>query len=328
MNYIGIDIGGTKCVAILGEESGGTWKIKEKIMFNTAGKTPANVLTKFDSFIKKITSEYKIEGIGISCGGPLDSKNGVILSPPNLPGWDEVRITEHFQSQWGIKTFLQNDANACALAEWKYGAGKDCKDMVFLTFGTGLGAGIIANGRLICGASNMAGEVGHIRLRKTGPVGYGKHGSFEGFCSGGGIAQLGVAAINAELKNGRSPKLLSVVNGDTKQITAKLIGNLADGGDDLCLRIYEKCGTMLGEGLSIIIDLLNPEAIVLGSIYMRSEHLLRAAAMRVIEKEALSYSRKACELRPAELGERLGDIAALSVATGEFKGVYNDGKTY
>ena len=318
MKYIGLDIGGTKCATTLGEESGGGWRIEERNRFETAGKTPAQALDAFDRFIEKATVSHEVGGIGISCGGPLDSREGVILSPPNLPGWDAVRIVEHLQSTWGIATRLQNDANACAVAEWKYGAGKGCENMVFLTFGTGLGAGIIANGKLVCGANDMAGELGHIRLRRHGPVGYGKVGSFEGFCSGGGIAQLGAAAVEAALKKGQTPRLLAEADGDVRKLTAKLIGDLADEGDRLSIQVYEKCGRMLGEGLSIVIDLLNPERIVMGGVYMRSEHLLRGPAMRIIEREALSYGRTVCRLCAAGLGEQLGDVAALSVATGAF----------
>ena len=316
MKYIGLDIGGTKCAATMGEVINGIWQVYEKYQFETAGNTPAQVLELFNGFIQKATNSYEIGGIGISCGGPLDSHKGIILSPPNLPGWDQIEIVRHFQTKWGIPTYLQNDANACAVAEWKYGAGKGCENMVFLTFGTGLGAGIIANSRLYCGSTDMAGELGHIRLLRRGPVGYGKAGSFEGFCSGSGIAQMGVAAVQSARQKGKIPLLYTAAEGDFRNITAKLIGDLADEGDPLCLQIYRKCGRMLGMGLSIVMDILNPEVIVIGGVYMRSEHLLRESAMKVIKREALVYSRKACRLLPAALGESIGDLAALSVACG------------
>ena len=128
--------------------------------------------------------------IGITCGGPLDSKKGLIMSPPNLPKWDKIPITKIIEDNFNVPVFLQNDANACALAEWRFGAGKGTNNMIFLTFGTGLGAGLILDGRLYAGTNNLAGEIGHIRLAKDGPLGYDKKGSFEGFCSGAGIARL------------------------------------------------------------------------------------------------------------------------------------------
>ena len=145
-----------------------------------------------------------MQAIGVSCGGPLNSRTGVVQSPPNLPGWDDVPIVKILEDAFGIPAFLQNDANACALVEWKYGAGRGCENMVFLTMGTGMGAGVIADGRLLRGARDMAGEVGHLRLEKDGPVGYGKAGSFEGFTSGGGIARLAAGLRREWEKEGRS----------------------------------------------------------------------------------------------------------------------------
>ena len=318
MFYIGLDIGGTKCAAVLGEQKNEEMTIIKKVRFDTYPNTPKQLIEKFDAFIAEVAGNHKIQGIGISCGGPLDSGAGVILSPPNLPGWNDIEIVSHFKNKWNINTYLQNDANACAVAEWKFGAGKGYENVVFLTFGTGLGAGLILNGRLYSGSSDMAGEAGHIRLTKSGPVGYGKPGSFEGYCSGGGIAQLGKAAVEKQLKNGSEPLLFRKAGRDMNKITAKLIGDLAESGDGFSKKIYAECGKKLGEGLSIIIDILNPQLIIMGSIYTRSEALLKAHALKVIEKETLIYSRSACRLAVSALGEQIGDIAALSVATGLF----------
>jgi glucokinase len=189
--YIGLDIGGTKCAVVAGDTS---FNIKKKISFETnTSRGYKAILDELSMNIKELMSEFpgsNLKRIGISCGGPLDSKKGMIYSPPNLPGWDSVPITSIFSDQFGVETALQNDANACALAEWMMGAGIGTSNMIFLTFGTGMGAGLILNGRLYSGTNDLGGEVGHIRLDKTGPVGYGKAGSFEGFCSGGGIARM------------------------------------------------------------------------------------------------------------------------------------------
>lgn len=196
-NLIGLDIGGTKCAVLLGQLTGnGEIKVLDKVVYATAEyATPDKMLPQLKFGISDLLKKNKlvygdISSIGISCGGPLDSKRGVVLSPPNLPGWDEVYIVKYFEDQLSIPTAVQNDANACALAEWKFGAGRGTQNMIFLTFGTGLGAGLIIDGRLYSGTNDNAGEVGHIRLDNFGPVGYGKTGSFEGFCSGGGIANL------------------------------------------------------------------------------------------------------------------------------------------
>lgn len=303
-HYIGIDIGGTKTAVLYGDEDGNILK-KEKFPTTTVEETLERI---FDA----VGRMGECKSIGISCGGPLDAKAGVILSPPNLPDWDHIAITDMLTERFGVPAYLCNDADACALAEWRYGAGKGTQHMIFLTFGTGLGAGLILNGKLYSGACGMAGEVGHIRLAADGPVGFGKAGSFEGFCSGGGIARLGKAIIAEELKKGNAVAFLP--DGNLDLVTAKLLGDAAEQGDELAKRIYRESAEKLGMGLSFLIDIFNPERIVIGSVFARSEELFRETMEAVIEREALEQSRKLCRVVPAALGERIGDVAALSVA--------------
>ncbi len=316
----GFDVGGTKCAVVLGEfTSDGTIQILGKKRFATADfRNPEACLLEMCRLFEELIAELKISkesvcGIGISCGGPLDSVRGIVQSPPNLPGWDDIPAVAIVEKQTSLRAKLENDANACALAEWKFGAGRGTSDMVFLTFGTGLGAGIIANGRLLSGRSGMAGECGHIRLAPSGPVGYGKTGSFEGFCSGGGIAQLGRFRAEEALKAGK-PLAWCKSSDDLPSVSAKVIGDAAENGDADALAVYEESGRRLGEGLSILIDILNPERIVIGSIFARSENLLRPAMERVIVAEALPQSSAVCEVVPAQLGEAIGDIASLAIA--------------
>jgi glucokinase len=195
----------------------------------------------------------------------------------------------------GAPCFLENDANACALAEWYWGAGKGCRDMVFLTFGTGLGCGLILNGQLYRGACDLAGEVGHIRILEDGPEGYGKRGSWEGCCSGGGISRM-----------------YEEITG--RQETGKYICNAAEQGDKEALKVIESCAFYLGRGIALLVDILNPQRIIIGSIFMRSEKLFRRIMEEAAKKEALSASWKSCKIFPAKLGEFLGDRAALGVA--------------
>ena len=298
MYKIGIDIGGTKCAVVLGNITGSDAHFLEKSFFPTIKDggyeaTLAKIEQETDKLLANAgLSPGDIESIGISCGGPLDNKAGVILSPPNLPGWDNIRICERFGNTYKIKTVLENDANACALAEWKFGAGKDknLKNVIFLTFGTGFGAGLILDGKLYAGTNGMAGEIGHIRAAKDGPVGYGKAGSYEAFCSGAGIAKLA--------NNGMS---------------AKDIAQAARNGDEKALEIYKTSGEYLGFALSMLIDLLNPEMIIIGSIFARCEDLLRESCEKIINCEALEYSRKVCEVVPAVLGDDIGLYAALAL---------------
>ena len=302
---LGIDIGGTKCAVIKGDKGG---KIIDKIKFKTTGfeETLENIL-------KAAGEMGKADAIGISCGGPLNSKKGIIMSPPNLPGWDIVEIVKIFEDRFGTPTAVQNDANACALAEWKFGAGRGSENMIFLTFGTGLGAGLILNGALYSGTCDLAGEVGHIRLAPFGPVGFGKCGSFEGFCSGGGIAELGKAIARREIQSGRKTAFCESLDG-LDGITAEKIANCAKSGDKAAIEVYEISGEKLGEGLSFLIDILNPEKIVIGSVFARSGELLREKMQQVINREAIEYSKNVCQIVAAELGDSIGDYAALAVA--------------
>lgn len=319
---LGVDIGGTKCSVISGKIANNV-SIMDKIVFQTnAKKGPKPTLKRIVNEIDMLISKYKekdslFEAIGISCGGPLDSAKGVIMSPPNLYHWDNINIVEIFEKQFGIKTKLQNDANACAIAEWKYGAGKGCKNMIFLTFGTGMGAGLILNNCLYTGTNDMAGEVGHIRLENHGPVGYGKAGSFEGYCSGGGIAQIAKIKVLEKLQVGGKVSFCSSIE-ELDGIDAKIVAEAAKNRDILALEVYKECGHYLGKGLSILIDVLNPEIIVLGSIFHRSKDLLWPWAEKVINKESLKYSKNVCKIVPAALKEDLGDYAALAVAAADY----------
>lgn len=313
MYILGFDIGGTKCAV-----STALWD-GEKVTLLRKEKCPTDLSVSPEQMIDKLISladgilEGKPDSIGISSGGPLDSEQGVILGPPNLPGWGRVEIKRQIEEHYGVVTHLENDANACAVAEWKFGAGRGANNMVFLTFGTGLGAGLILDGRLYRGTNGNAGEVGHIRLAEDGPIGFGKVGSFEGFASGGGIGRLGYKMALDALGKGIP---VSYFNEEMSpsDVTAKAIAEAARSGDATAAEVYRISGEHLGKGLSILIDILNPERIVIGSVFTRSGDLLRESMMTELEREALAPSLSVCEIVPAELGENIGDYASIAGA--------------
>ncbi|NLK27909.1 MAG: ROK family protein, partial [Clostridiales bacterium] len=303
MKYIvGLDIGGTKCAVVLAQFSTEI-KIIDKIKFPTESEKGFEY-TKNQLFhnIYQILERNKLQinqicSIGVSCGGPLDSRSGVILCPPNLPGWVNIPFVKLLEDEFKIPAFIQNDANACALVEWKLGAGKGTQNMMFLTMGTGMGGGIIAEGKLLVGASDMGGEVGHIRIEEDGPIGFGKHGSFEGFCSGGGIARLAQDLARKALKEGKpfewAKEEEEIDNLDTKQIA-----EYAKKGDADAIKVFRIVGEKLGKGVSYFVDILNPEVIVIGSIFGRCEELLRPSMEEVIERECIPFSKAACKVVP------------------------------
>ena len=312
---IGFDIGGTKCAVSVGRETDGVMHILDKKLIPTDHNvTGYEMIDKMCALAEKMTDDFS--RIGISCGGPLDNKKGIIISPPNLPRFKNIKAVDYLKEKYGGYVRLENDADACALAEWKYGAGKDTQNMIFLTFGTGMGAGLILNGMLYSGANGNAGEIGHVRMRKTGPVGFGKQGSFEGYASGGGIAQMAKSSAIECFENGFSPLYCKSLDA-LEDITARSVAEAAYKGDRTAIDVYRKCGEMLGYGLSILIDILNPEKIVIGSIYARSRELLQESMIEALKKECLEPSLSAVEILPAALGENLGDYAALSLAVGD-----------
>lgn len=323
----GIDIGGTKCAisfACLDEEK---IKFLDKVRMDTEREDFARAVKEFIRVIRLKLNEnpkWRLCSIGISCGGPLDAQEGLILSPPNLPKWERADIFTPLKRAFGVPVMIQNDADACALAEWRMGAGKGCQNMIFLTFGTGMGAGLILNGRLYSGTNNLAGEVGHIRLAEEGPVGYGKGGSFEGFCSGGGIADLGRKRAGEALDAGKPP-LFCPGREDLPRISAKSIAEAMEQGDALAAEIFDTVGEYLGRGISLLVDILNPERIIIGSIYARQRKTLEKRMLEVVEAEALKVSARVCRILPASLGEQIGDYAAVSVGIKAYEELYSDG---
>ncbi|HRE07429.1 MAG TPA: ROK family protein [Opitutaceae bacterium] len=299
---IGIDLGGTKCAVSLPEGAHG---VREVARFATAG--PAATLDRLFQEIAALNPGPN-PVFGVSCGGPLDAARGLILSPPNLPGWDRIPVCAELTQRFGGRAWLMNDANACALAEWQDGAGRGSRNLIFLTMGTGMGGGLIIDGRLYEGTTGDAGEVGHLRLAPDGPVGFGKAGSFEGFCSGGGIAQLARRRISD------FPGATALRQRPPESLTARDLGLAAQEGDAFALSIWNEVGSLLGEALALLIDLLNPDCIVIGSIFARCERFLVPAMNAVLEREALIPSLRACRIVPAALGDEIGSHAAVGIA--------------
>ncbi|HOB20214.1 MAG TPA: ROK family protein [Candidatus Atribacteria bacterium] len=325
MYILGIDIGGTKCAVLLAAYDKGKVDFIDKITFPTRHETGV------EAAIQRLISESReimrrngqdassIAAAGINCGGPLDSKRGVILCPPNLIGWVNIPIVERIEKELGIRAFLQNDANAGAIAEHLFGAGRGYDNIIFLTFGTGMGAGLILDGRLYSGTSDMAGEVGHIRLDSYGPVGFGKAGSFEGFCSGGGIAQLARDKALEKLQVGETVSYCSTVE-ELGGLTAQRVAEAARAGDPTAREVFRICGTYLGKALSLFIDILNPQLIILGSIYGRCRDLLEEPMTEVINRETIPFSRQVCRVVASGLGEQINDYEAVAIAVYHLEG--------
>jgi len=241
--------------------------------------------------------------LSVSIGGPLKIGEGFLIDPPHLPGWHGValkrRLSEAFPS---LPVFVEHDGNAGALAEFHFGVGKgrsDLRHLIFLTFGTGIGAGFIVNGQVLRGATDTAGEVGHWRLAEDGPPGFGKRGSWESFASGAGLIELAAEMFPVRW-NRESP-------------IAELVKAMLEG-DCEAMEVAEVAGRWMGRGLALLIDALNPQVIVFGSLGVVLGERILGPARRVIAEETLPQAAAACELVPAALGRQIGDVAALMAA--------------
>jgi glucokinase len=306
--YLGVDVGGTKTAVLL---SARPPEALGRIEFATLPEQgPERALQLIVESARSLLAQHGVgvKAIGVSCGSPLDRVKGIIQAPPNLSTWVDVPIRQLMEEAFDAPCQVENDANAGAVAEHRFGAGVGTEHMVFLTLGTGLGAGIIANGGLYLGAGGDAGEIGHVRLSPTGPVGYHKAGSIEGWSSGGGIAQLAAQML---ARPGRSSSLRGVEN-----VTARDVGLAAQAGDEVARSILRRSGERLGQTLAMLMDVLNPQRIVLGGLAWRMGEPFMAPMRRVMEREALPQTLRACEVVPAALGEKIGDVAAMCVAMG------------
>jgi len=301
--YLGIDIGGTKtAVSLLSEAQG----VIAKERFSTQPEEgPERGMQRILAAAARLTEGGASPvAIGISVGAMFDQTSGCFGVAPHMPAWEGFPIVGSIRDAFNLPVAADNDANACALAEWHYGAGQGAQHLAFLTFGTGLGAGLILNGRLYRGHSGLAGEIGATRVAEDGPAVRGKPGCLEGFASGAGIAAL------AELRRRSLEKPTLLQPG----ASAEQVAEGARLGDDFCLSIFEESADALGRGLAVMMDLLNLEIIVLGSIFVRCEDLIRPQMERAIERDAMSASRADCRVVAAALGEEIGDYAALALA--------------
>jgi len=296
---LGFDIGGTKTAAVIGTPAG-------EILARAETPTPSaepfeaafqEMVTLADGLLA--SANVQPQRISVAVGGPLDIERGIIYSPPHLPTWVNAPLKDRLAAHYRLPVFVEHDGNAGALAEWYFGAGRGTQNMIYLTAGTGLGAGIILNGRIYRGSTDTAGEIGHIRMAEDGPREYGKAGSWEGYCSGAGLVKL------AHL---RQPLRWS------ENTTTRAIIEQALAADPDAVRLVTEMGTWLGKGLAILVDVLNPQAIVVGTLGVVLGELLLAPAREVIRQEALAVAAEACRVVPAELGERLSSLSALMAA--------------
>lgn len=299
---IGFDIGGSKIGVIEGDKSARIWQ--HRTLPNDPNADFDIVFQAMciiaDDVVRLACAAGRVPtAISVSIGGPLDIDAGIILSPPNLPKWDRIPLKAALADRFGLPVYVEHDGNAGALAEWMFGAGKGARNAIFLTMGTGLGAGLILNGRIYRGSTDTAGEVGHIRISETGPAAYGKIGSWEAFCSGSGLVRLAHLRYPGKWADTVPPRTV---------IEAAL------AGDREARALVEEMGVWLGRGIAVLVDILNPQVVIVGTLGAVLGDMLLAPARQAMAREALTISVDACRIVPAQLGDSLGAIASLMAA--------------
>ncbi|HEU4674026.1 MAG TPA: ROK family protein [Candidatus Limnocylindrales bacterium] len=259
-----------------------------------------------------------IDVVGVGVGGPLDPERGIVHSPPNLPGWDRIPLAEIVAAAFRRPTYVENDATAAALAEAWWGSGRGCGTFVYLTISTGIGGGIVVDGRLLRGANGNAGELGHISVDYRGwPCsGCGRRGCLEAFASGTNIAQRAREAIEAAVAAGhpeRADGLLALA-GSAQAITAEHLSAAAASGDPLATEIWNATTEVLGAGVATILDVFNPDRVALGGGVTRAGDALLVPVRRAALVAALPPAASAAEIVIAELGDRVGVAGAAAIA--------------
>ena len=298
VSVYGISIGGTK-TAVTHAFYDGDFSSIEKEVFISFPDDPKKEMEQIFSLIDKYA--YPVDVISLIVGGPLDINKGLLLKPPHLPGFDNYPIVEILKEKYHADVYMINDADACALAEYKFGAGKNSSNMAFLTFGTGIGSGLILNNKLYTGQNGMAGEIGHVRLSENGPIGYNKIGSVEGFVAGGNIPLWAKGYIE-----GKNTALNKYQN-----LTTKDIANEARLGDKVATEIFDEVAKRLGESISILIDILNLDLVVIGGIYPRCLDLLEKKVLKSVKNNSINNNYEACKVVPSKLQEQIDDYSSL-----------------
>lgn len=310
---VGIDIGGTKLATVVADKNG---KILNKVRKPTqSDKGPEFAIqTLFEMIYQTIhdveLDQQVISGIGVSCGGPLDSKTGIVYSPPNLPGWDAFPLKDRLEDEFNIQTVIENDANASAYAEYRFGGGRGYDIVLYMTMSTGIGGGIIINGEIYHGANDSAGEVGHQILLPNGPLcGCGKRGCLETLCSGPSIARRAKESV----ENNSNSLILSLANDDIDSIKSEHVLEAAQHGDSLALQLVDVTAYYMGWGIANLVNIINPDIVLLGTIAIAAGDLLLNPIRKTVADLAMTRPAEIVTIMSAELGESLGDMAAISL---------------
>lgn len=311
---IGIDLGGTNIKAGIYDTD--FIAVKEISTPTEAAKGPSHVLGRIREAVRLITVETNISfdlvvGMGIGVPGLLDPVAGVSFFSPNFPDWEHVHVVDEMKEFYDFPVFIDNDVRVNLYGEWLQGAGRGYNNLVLITLGTGLGSGIVNDGKVIYGTAYSAGEIGHMNMYRNGrPCKCGSSG-----CLGRYVSAIGmVNTFKEKLKEGRTSMIQTWTNAQEELITALMISEAYELGDSLAIEVMQETGTILGFGLANVVNILNPDLIVVGGGMAAAGDKLLQPVRETVSQHALKLSSSKCKIVQAELGNRAGTIGAASYA--------------
>lgn len=308
---LAIDLGGSKIItALISHEY---QMIAREYCPTLADEGPESVVDRMISAADHLLSLSNISlsqlsGISIAAAGIIDMEKGVITSSPNLPGWHDIPLRGIIEERCQVNTFLLNDASAAALGEHRFGAGKGVNNLIYITVSTGIGGGIIINGRLYLGSSGGAGEIGHATIDVNGPgCNCGNTGCLEVLASGTAVAREAIRRISY----GGKSSLTEMVESKIEDITAEQVSLAAQNGDSLALEVIGKAVAYLGTGVVNLVNIFNPEIIIIGGGMARMGDLLFNPVRQAVKERAFRLSAQAVRIVPAQLGD---DVSVFGAA--------------
>lgn len=315
MYLAAVDIGGTKICACLGDEKGQIY-ISKKILTQPL-KGWKNGLKAAADLLRELCEQQKVDlkqivAIGISSPGPISSKEGKMLKPPNLPGWENAPLVSYFEEAFQKPVAMNNDANAAALAEFEFGASKGIKNLIYLTCSTGMGGGAIVNGQLLQGASDTAAEMGHFILDVNGPkCPCGLRGCFEEYCGGAALARK----MQREIREKKiDTEILREARGEFEQIDAIALIRAVKKQDSYALEVWKEFTMRLAQGVGTVLMNFNPEVVILGTIAIHSGDLLLNPLKKQLPNFAWKENINACKIEVSSLGDQISELSGLALA--------------
>ncbi len=309
---LAVDLGGTKIIAAAVVPDGKV--VSRSYCLTLAAEGPKAVTGRLLSAVSETLVRAKLKnselaGVGIAAAGIIDAKKGVITTSPNLPGWHDVPLRDVIAERLGLVTYLVNDASAAALGEHRFGAGKRLDNLIYLTVSTGIGGGIIIDGRLYTGTDGCAGEIGHMTIEAHGPQCHcGNLGCLEALASGWAVAKEAIRRVS----QGERSSIIELVGGRLESITAEMVSLAARQGDQLACDIVAKAGNYLGVGLANLVNIFNPELIVIGGGLSKMGDMLLKPARKVVKERAFRLPAQTVRIVRASLGSNAEMMGAAA----------------